>query len=68
MTAPLYESQLAELCGALGWQGGTYHQVLREVKRLKRVAEFCDACVAPNTVIAPVMLEPGESDSEGGEA
>lgn len=26
---------LAELCQALGWQGGTSHQVLTEVKRLK---------------------------------
>jgi hypothetical protein len=32
---PLFDSQCRELCGALGWQGGTYHQVLDEVKRLK---------------------------------
>jgi hypothetical protein len=32
---PLFDSQCRELCGALGWQGGTYHQVLAEVKRLK---------------------------------
>lgn len=32
--APVYESQLHELCVALGWQGGTYSQVLEEVRRL----------------------------------
>ncbi len=32
---PFFESQLHELCVALGWQGGTYHQVLEEIKRLK---------------------------------
>ena len=32
---PFFESQLHELCVALGWQGGTYHMVLAEVKRLK---------------------------------
>jgi len=32
---PFFESQLHELCNALGWQGGTYHRVLDEVKRLK---------------------------------
>ncbi len=32
---PFFESQLHELCVALGWQGGTYHQVLAEIKRLK---------------------------------
>lgn len=31
----LFDSQLHELCVALGWQGGTYQQVLAEVKRLK---------------------------------
>ena len=32
---PFFESQLHELCVALGWQGGTYHMVLAEIKRLK---------------------------------
>lgn len=32
---PLFDSQCRELCAALGWQGGTYHLVLAEVKRLK---------------------------------
>ena len=41
-TSDLDESQLRELCTALGWQGGTYHQVLAEVKRLK--AEHERAC------------------------
>ena len=36
---PFFDSQLRELCVALGWQGGTYHQVLAEVKRLKALAD-----------------------------
>lgn len=32
---PLFDSQCRELCAALSWQGGTYHLVLAEVKRLK---------------------------------
>ncbi len=36
---PIFDSQLRELCVALGWQGGTYHQVLAEVKRLKSFAD-----------------------------
>ena len=31
----LSDSQLTELCKALGWQGGTYHQVLSEVQAQK---------------------------------
>ena len=30
-----YESVLHEVCVALGWQGGTIHQVVEEVKRLR---------------------------------
>ena len=30
----LNPTQLRELCHALGWQGGTYWQVLAEVRRL----------------------------------
>lgn len=30
----LSESQLSELCHALGWQGGTFHQVLETVQAL----------------------------------
>jgi hypothetical protein len=30
-----YESVLAELCDALGWQGGTLVDAIKEVKRLK---------------------------------
>lgn len=29
------ESQLQTLCAALGWQGGTYWQVVDEIRRLK---------------------------------
>lgn len=35
LPVPLFDSQCRELCAALGWQGGTYHLVLAEVKRLK---------------------------------
>jgi hypothetical protein len=31
-----YESPLHEICAALGWQGGTIHQVIDEIKRLKK--------------------------------
>lgn len=34
-SVPFFESQLHELCVTLGWQGGTYHQVLEEIRRLK---------------------------------
>ena len=37
---------LKELCEALGWQGGTIHEVLKEVKWLKRelhdIKKICD--------------------------
>jgi hypothetical protein len=32
-----------DICEALGWQGGTIHQVIREIKRLKRVDETARA-------------------------
>lgn len=33
----LSESQLTTLCAACGWQGGTYWQVVDEIRRLKAV-------------------------------
>ena len=33
-----YESVLHAVCNALGWQGGTIHQAIAEIKRLKEVA------------------------------
>lgn len=33
--AEINESQLQTLCAALGWQGGTYWQVVDEIRRLK---------------------------------
>ena len=31
---------------ALGWQGGTIHQVIDEIKRLKTVVDLsCDNCI-----------------------
>lgn len=38
MTAALQPSQLAALCDALGWEAGTYDQVLADVRRLKALA------------------------------
>lgn len=35
--AELSQDQLKALCEALGWQGGTFWQVLEEVKRLHAV-------------------------------
>jgi len=40
---PFFESQLHELCVALGWQGGTYHLVLAEVKRLNAENQILEA-------------------------
>lgn len=42
----LSQSQLETLCAALGWQGGTYWQVVDEVRRLKTIADgvASDAC------------------------
>lgn len=45
---PLYDSQCRELCVALGWLGGTYHQVLNEVKRLK-AADLARGDAAPGS-------------------
>lgn len=33
-TTDLSDAQLKQLCEALGWQGGTFHQVVQEVERL----------------------------------
>ena len=52
-TSNLSESQLAALCAALGWQGGTYWQVLDEVRRLK---------VADSLAVAP-KAEPAVKES-----
>ena len=35
------KSMLDKLCEALGWQGGTIHQVLAEVRRLKAKDTSC---------------------------
>jgi len=32
-----YDSILQMLCEALSWQGGTIHQVIDEIKRLKKL-------------------------------
>lgn len=34
-----YDSVLREICVALGWQGGTIHQAIEEIKRLKRMSD-----------------------------
>lgn len=38
-TTDLHDCQLRELCAVFGWQGGTYHQVLAEVKRAVAIAD-----------------------------
>lgn len=38
----LLDTQLRQLCHALGWQGGTYHQVLSEVMRLRQALRWQD--------------------------
>lgn len=76
----LYASQLSELCAALGWKGGTYHQVLAEVKRLR--LQVKQQAVEPADA-APIQMREGPAldprcawpfpdplrlvDSEGGE-
>lgn len=32
-----FDSPLHEICVALGWQGGTVHQVIEEIKRLRAI-------------------------------
>jgi len=34
-----YEHPILEIFHALGWQGGTIHQAVAEIKRLRRAAE-----------------------------
>lgn len=43
----LYPSQLRELCQALGWQGGTYWQVLEKVRRLQLASTWFPISTAP---------------------
>lgn len=45
MNASLNPSQLAELCAALGCQGGTYPQVLADVQRLVALAADQQAAI-----------------------
>lgn len=45
----LNESQLATLCAALGWQGGTFWQALDEVRKLKVAAEQEPCSTSPET-------------------
>jgi hypothetical protein len=40
-----YDSVLQEVCAALGWQGGTIHQAVEEIKKLKIAAQKPDAAV-----------------------
>lgn len=49
-----------EIVKALGWQGGTIHQVLSEIKRLKEVEksfksdnrnELCEGCKKKNKML-----------------
>ena len=35
---------LEQICKALGWQGGTVHQVLEEITRLRKAESLLRAC------------------------
>lgn len=35
-----YDSVLREICVALGWQGGTIHQAVEEIRKLKNAASI----------------------------
>lgn len=41
--ADLNDDQLRELCVALGWQGGTYHQVLQAVQAMRADSMRCES-------------------------
>lgn len=47
--ADLNDDQLRQLCAALGWQGGTFWQVLEEVRRLRSpvpvTSSECSVCL-----------------------
>ena len=47
------KSMLDKLCESLGWQGGTIHQVLAEVRRLKGL-ETCDCGRKRGGAVCPV--------------
>jgi hypothetical protein len=49
----LSDTQLHELCAALGWQGGTYHQVLAEVQQAHRLATQLACSLARKFYEAP---------------
>lgn len=57
----LYPSQLNELCRALGWQGGTFYQVVQEVKRLRRLVEEAQLRDAPGV---PCMSKAQQEDAQ----
>jgi hypothetical protein len=42
---------MEEIYKALGWQGGTIHQILNEIKRLKQLDLKCDGCIDDNPKI-----------------
>lgn len=45
MAETMSESQLQTLCAALGWQGGTYWQVVDEIRRLREESDTSYVCV-----------------------
>lgn len=52
---PLFDSQCRELCAALGWQGGTYHQVLAEVKRLRADWSALQTAIVGNSGASAIL-------------
>lgn len=66
----LFDSQLRELCAVFGWQGGTYHQVLAEVKRAVSIADDCmtDQLASYGVPIDVATMLYGMADDSGHEA
>ena len=64
----LNATQLTELCAALGWQGGTYHQVLAAVKchyaALNKIAE-CTSSDDPCRRLVQVARDALRDDVQG---
>lgn len=50
--ADLSDDQLRQLCDALGWQGGTFWQVLEQVRRLASTRPSCGWDSAANACVA----------------
>lgn len=68
-SSDLSASQLTELCAVFGWQGGTYHQVLAEIKRAVSIADDCmtDQLASYGVPIDAATMLYGMADDSGHE-